>query len=89
MIQSSFFLSRPIFYHRKNVLALVKEFISKENIGKYLENLPDVKFDYKRRKSLKLKANDSQIGGVSTSALYLGVAIIAVCMAFIYGKRCK
>ena len=83
------FFSRSIFIRRKNVLALVKEFISKENIGKYLDNLPDVKFDYKRRKSLKSKADGSQIGGVSTSILCLGVATIAVCMVINFVKRSK
>ena len=83
------FFSRSIFCYRKNVLALVKEFISKENIGKYLDNLPDVNFDYKRRKSLKSKADDSQVGGVSTSVLYLGVATIAVCIVINFLKRSK
>lgn len=89
LIMYTHFFSRSIFIRRKNVLALVKEFISKENIGKYLDNLPDVKFDYKRRKSLKSKADGSQIGGVSTSILCLGVATIAVCMVINFAKRSK
>lgn len=85
----TYFFSRSILTRRKNVLALVKEFISKENIGKYLDNLPDVKFDHKRRLYLKSKADDSQIGGVSTSVLCLGVATIAVCMIINFVKRSK
>ena len=74
---------------RKNVLALVKAFISKENIGKYLDDLPDVNYDFKTRKPSKSKVNSNQLGEVGTFVFYLSVATIAVCMVLNLIKATK
>jgi hypothetical protein len=74
---------------RKNVLALVKAFISKENIGKYLDNLPDVNYDFNARKPSKSKVSSNQLGEVGTFVFYLSVATIAVCMVLNLIKATK
>ena len=64
---------------RKNVLALVKAFITKENIGKYLDDLPNVSYDFSTKKTKKVTVSYSEM---STYVLCVSVTTVAACMVF-------
>jgi hypothetical protein len=61
------------------VLALVKAFITKENIGKYLDDLPDVKYDFKAKPTMGLSRSPS-LADIGAGVYYLSVTTVAVCM---------
>lgn len=63
----------------KNVLALVKAFITKEKIGKYLDDLPDVKYDFKAKPG-KETSRSPTIADIGAGIYYLSVTTVAVCM---------
>jgi hypothetical protein len=61
------------------VLALVKAFITKANIGKYLDDLPDVKYDFKAKPTKGISRSPS-IADIGAGVYYLSVTAVAVCM---------
>ena len=61
------------------VLALVKAFITKKNIGKYLDDLPEVSYDFTRKKTERATFTYSEVGSY---IYYLSVTTVAACMLF-------
>lgn len=61
------------------MLALVKAFITKDNIGKYLDDLPDVKYDFKAKPVREISRAPS-MADIGTGVYYLSVTTVAVCM---------
>lgn len=63
----------------KNVLNLVKAFITKENIGKYLEELPDVSYEFAGKRDKKYVF---PLPEVRSFFYILSISTVAACVVF-------
>ena len=64
----------------------MKAFITKENIGKYLDDLPNVSYDFSGKKTKKVNISYSEM---STYVLCVSVTTVAACMVFNICKSSK
>jgi hypothetical protein len=61
--------------YRRNVLSLVKLFISKKYIGEYLDKLPEVNYEFKKNKGMQLNCY-LRIGAIVVGVVWtLGLVV--------------